>query len=665
MHTEKIKRQALKTQFKSLKNVNYSILIETTSKMATYNILIKSFLQNLQKTQSDSQIQIITFNKEVVNIFEFGEQPIFFKERLKEIKFSKLSSEANLGLALQECYENIEKYRPNDSFSHIIIFSSGLSSDNSSDSLIELMSLDDSKIYGFAGCGEEGSYDLQLLLPNIKVMPISRNLSQDIKLLISNGSINGGSSLNCPVLIEVYPHKNETQSIKDDLYLDVILKPDGNTSIIPAGSKVKFISNIYYSGYTIQVKNDILFGNPYEETIKLEYKKGQIENIPFENFPSQIEFIIELLNDIENTHRGFVSPNISYFLGDLKSNCRISIGVEGSIGTGKSTCLNGFVNLFNPFSQFIDYFHANSSPNNIVTRTVNSLSLKEILSSNQDFHPVQESFKDIDISWTDTWGFIESSYRLKHKAEGRVHHGTPIDDFRIQKQNDKYCIDCFIFVVSIKELATSVNRIEKKIQEVINIGLTPMLAITFVDSMTKDQYQELMKRGLEQLSVHKCNTFIINNYTEKDNSKDISKDIQYLRLLTKAVRICKTKHQRDQINKIKSQQSLFESPVKKNTKSFIKPSNSPLKTIYVSIDIVQEIDSELTLTTYDIEATLENSVSELKNIIINESGSGFNIADWNLKMENGSIIYDSNKLFSICEINNDSLKLILKKKEKI
>ncbi|KAN0038914.1 hypothetical protein ACTA71_001106 [Dictyostelium dimigraforme] len=40
-----------------------------------------------------------------------------------------------------------------------------------------------------------------------------------------------------------------------------------------------------------------------------------------------------------------------------------------------------------------------------------------------------------------------------------------------------------------------------------------------------------------QLSVQESNTFIINNYTEKESHRDFSKDIQYLRILTKAVQL--------------------------------------------------------------------------------------------------------------------------------
>ncbi|EAL69797.1 hypothetical protein DDB_G0275033 [Dictyostelium discoideum AX4] len=686
-----IQRQALKTEIKSLQNVEsdklyFSILVENTLNMALYNVSIKTFIQNLQKTQKESEIQIITYNEEVLQIFEFDQQPILLRDSIKEIKFSKTSNQANFGLALQECYKNIESFRSDTSISNIIIFSSGISSDDSSDGLVEIMSLENNFIYGIAGCGEEGVKNLQTLLPDIVVIPFSKNPSKDISNLLKSSDLNSeqGSSINCPINIEVFPHSNETQSIKDDLYLDIVLKPDGNTSCIPSGSKIKFLPSKYYSGYTIQIKNDILFGHPYEETIRLDYKKGQIEKSQYQNFPSHIEFNIELFNDKENIIEGFIWLNICYFLGDLKSKYRVSIGVEGGIGNGKSTCLNGFVNLFNPTFDFVEYFIANRSNGDHVTRSVDCTSLKEILQSKYDIHPVQESFKDIDIVWTDTWGFVDTDVELKHKAEGRIHHGTSKNDCLIQLPNEEYRIDCFIFVVSIRNFndATAMSKIEKKIQEVIKVGITPLMAITFVDSLTKNVFQELLNK-VNELSIQKSNTFIINNYTENETTKDISKDIQYLRLLTKAVQLCKIKNEKDLITQSKNQNQNL-APSKSNETSFLQSTInniiSPIKhtttkqpifsiepkTITVTIDIIQDINSEKFLQTFEIEAILDHTFLELKDILRNEIDPNINISDWNLTKENGTILLDSSKLSSICKnLTIDSIKLVLKKKEKL
>ncbi|KAN0035074.1 hypothetical protein ACTA71_004329 [Dictyostelium dimigraforme] len=232
------------------------------------------------------------------------------------------------------------------------------------------------------------------------------------------------------------------------------------------------------------------------------YQQGQIETTLCENFPSCDEF----RNGNENVIEGHVWLNISYFLGDLKSKYGVSVGVGSGVGIGKSSCLNGFVNLFNPTYELVEYFVANRSPNSLVTTSVNNISLKEILKSeNQDIRPFQESFQDIDIVWTDTWGFIDTYVSLKYKTEGRVHHGTLKDDCIIQQPNEKYRIDCLFF----------------------------------------------------------------NNYTEKE----ISKDIQYLRLLTKTIQLCKIKKEKDLISQSKFQ-SL--SNTNSNSNNTPKPNQSSI-----------------------------------------------------------------------------------------
>ncbi|KAK5576023.1 hypothetical protein RB653_007161 [Dictyostelium firmibasis] len=690
----KIQRQALKTEIKTCSSpisniIYYSILIETSSTMSPYNLIIKTFVTQLQKTNKSNQIQIITYDDNVNTIFEFESNPNIFKESLKEIKFSKDNQETKLGEALKICCSNIEADWSTDIISKIIIFSSGESTDESGDELVDILSLDNIEIFGLAGGinVEESVKYLQLLLPDQKVIPLSKNLSQDFKKLIGSGYNNNTIGddakilpTNCPINIEVYPHSNETSSIKNNLLLDVVIKPDGNASLIPAGTKVTFCSSKYYSGYTINLKDDLVFGEPYEETIILEFKKGQIEN-----FPSKINFTIQIANDKDNLHEGHVALNISYFLGELKSKFRCCIGVEGGIGNGKSTLLNGFVNLFNPTNELEEYFITNRSIGTHVTTSFSNTSLKEILSSKQDIHPLQQSFHDFDIAWCDSWGFTDSDISLKYKADGTLYHGVSKDKCIIQQPLDCYRINCFIFVVSIINFAeiNALTKIEKKIMEVIDLGITPLLAITFVDTITINHYQDIMRAKPFNLSVQDSNIFIINNYTEKETHRDITKDVQYLRLLTKAVQLCKIGKEKELMDKLKSLSinnvdSFSKTPIKNQSildgeSSFTNSiSASPAQAqksphrINVIIDVVPD-SKETVFTSFEIEASLDETISELKFRLINEIGSNMNADDWRITKETGTVLLESPKLSSVFKSYEhlDSLKLILKKKVRL
>ncbi|KAN0043301.1 hypothetical protein ACTA71_010946 [Dictyostelium dimigraforme] len=705
-------RQALKTEIKTCTDsdsgvVYYSILVETSSRMSPYNTIIKTFITQLQKTTRDCQIQIITFGHSVNTIFQFENNSIYLKNSLKEIKFSKDNKEANLGEALGKCYSNIYTCWTSDIVSKIIIFSS-----------------DNNTIFGLA-CGtnlQEVVKDLQLLLPDQKVIQLGKNPTQQIKSLFINkrggngGGSGGGIGINsandilttgCPINIEVYPHRNETRPIKDDLLLDVIIKLDDNTTLIPSNTKVKFRSNKYYSAYTIQLKEDLIFRKPYEETIKLDFKKGQSETKLFENFPSKIQFTIEIANEIRddddddnnnnnnnnnnNIYQGHVYLNISYFLGELKSKYSFNIGVEGEIGNGKSTLLNGLVNLFNPKNELEEYFMiVNHSIDSHVTTSFNNTSLKEILASKQEIYPIQQSFQDIDIAWSDSWGFMDGDLPLKHKAKGRIHHGISRDQCTIQQPLEHYCIDCFIFV---------------KIKEAIAIGITPLLAITFVDTLTKNQYQEIIKSKINDLSIQECNTFIICNYTEKETLKDITKDIQLLRLLTKAVQLSITKKEKDIINNNKnllinnsqhilvknqsslsssSSSSLFDESLSSTFSTLFRPSQSKIspmagslqstrqtqqqqeeisfQQINVLIDVVSDAQGTI-LTSFEFETSLDEKIIELKNRLIHEIDPNLNANDWSIAKETGTILFESAKLSSIFKSEDvNSIKLVLKKK---
>ncbi|KAM9960822.1 hypothetical protein ACTFIW_009974 [Dictyostelium discoideum] len=535
--------------------VYYSILVETSLRMSAYNAIIKTFIIQLQKINRDCKLQIITFDEIVDTVFKFETDPILLIECLKEIVFFR-NEKSNFGHALYQCYKNIEPCRQSKNISKIIIFSSGKSTDESEDELVDILSLDNNTIFGFA-CGtnsDEVVKDLQSLLPYQDILPLNKSPSKDdLKSLMSriNDGINFSSSTKCPVNIEVYPHSTETRSIKEDILLDVIIEPikvGAGEVVIPPGTKIQFLSNSYCSSCTIILANELKVGQKYNEMVTLQRKKFDESNqlVSTPDFPSKIYFTIEFKNENKkvNIHEGFITLNISYFLGELKSKKRCCIGVEGSTGDGKSALLNGFANLFNPTNELEEYFISDPSDSKIATTIYKNTSLKEILSSKKHLHPVQESFHDIDIAWSDNWGFIYSDVPLECKAEGRIHNGISMKDCNdgcsIKESLDKFRVNCFIFVMSCRGFGNPdvMERYERKMREVIDLGITPLLAITFVNLLTKNQYKESIKY-LNRLPVEKCNTFIINNYHQNQTRKDTLKDIQYLKLLTRAVELCK------------------------------------------------------------------------------------------------------------------------------
>ncbi|KAM9961872.1 hypothetical protein ACTFIR_004736 [Dictyostelium discoideum] len=525
--------------------VYYSILIETSSRMSAYNAIIKTFIIQLQKINRDCKLQIITFDDIVNTVFEFKTDPILLIECLKEIEFLRDEEESNFGNALYQCYKNIESCGPRDNISKIIIFSSGKSTDESGDELFDILSLDNNTIFGFA-CGansDEVVKDLQSLLPYQDILPLNKSPSKDdLKSLMSriNDGINFSSSTKCPVNIEVYPHSTETRSIKEDILLDVIIEPikvGAGEVVIPPGTNIQFLSNSYCSSCTIILENELIVGQKYKEMVTLQRKKFDESNqlVSTPDFPSKIYFTIEFKNENKkvNIHEGFITLNISYLLGELKSKKRCCIGVEGSIGEGKSALLNGFANLFNPTNELEEYFISDPSDSKIATTIYKNTSLKEILLSKKHLHPVQESFHDIDIGWSDNWGFIDSDVPLECKAEGRIHNGISMKDCNDGFQLKNHWISFVGF-----EKVLGMERCERKMREVIDLGITPLLAITFVDCLSKNQYKYLFK-NLNRLPVEKCNTFIINNYHQNQTRKGTLKDIQYLKLLTRAVELCK------------------------------------------------------------------------------------------------------------------------------
>ncbi|KAM9959582.1 hypothetical protein ACTFIR_000663 [Dictyostelium discoideum] len=705
---EKTNRNALKTEIKINNNkINFfSILIETSSQMSIFNVIIKYFITQLEKFNIGCKIQIITYGDSVETILEFESEKKKMKESLKDIKFSKTNNEAKLGEAMELCFEGILEsgWEPSDFNSKILIFSSGKSTDDSINGFLDNLSLDNVEIYGLAcNCSLVTNpnvviNNLQSILPDQKIIQLEKNFNQDMKLLINGGSISGGSIdpyLNFPFNIEVYTTSNETKSIYDDLLLDVKIKPDNGQFSIPSGTIIKFLSNKYYSSYTIQLKRDLDIGESYEETIKLEFKKGQLEKYQFENFPSKISFTIQVAGN-ERVFEGFVYLNISYFLGDLKSNemctniCNIS--VEGDVGSGKSSLLNGFVNLFNPDNQLEDYFMVNRSMDTKITTSINNISLKDLLSSKDNLCPIQKSLNNINVSWSDSWGLDATDVKLKMKADGKIHHGTKFNDCIILPPDQRYSINCFIFVVSIRNFIgfLRIREIDEKIKEVVSLGITPLLCITFTDVFSNRKVKEIVRNSGNYLSVKESDTFIIKNYKENETFKDISKDMQYLRLLTRAFQLSKLKNEIDLINKSKCSSNLSINNNNNNncllinsqltSSSSPSPSSSPSSSkqidsnslssamsgevVNVIIDLISEKGDDIVFT-YEFECFQNDLILEIKSKLLNEINPKIDINEWNVTKETGTIILGSTKLSTVIKYSKkevDNIKLILKKK---
>ncbi|EAL66308.1 hypothetical protein DDB_G0282205 [Dictyostelium discoideum AX4] len=127
------------------------------------------------------------------------------------------------------------------------------------------------------------------------------------------------------------------------------------------------------------------------------------------------------------------------------------------------------------------------------------------------------------------------------KADGKIHHGTKFNDCIILPPDQRYSINCFIFIVSIRDFLAfpRIQFIDNKIKEVLSLGITPLLCITFTDAFSNRKVKEIIRNSGNHLSFNERDTFIIKNYKENEIFKDISKEIQYLRLLTRAFQLSK------------------------------------------------------------------------------------------------------------------------------
>ncbi|KAN0022118.1 hypothetical protein ACTFIU_004286 [Dictyostelium citrinum] len=368
---------------------------------------------------------------------------------------------------------------------------------------------------------------------------------------------------NLPIRVEAFLISSQTLSpLEDDLEIMVIVSPKDIQNNVPKGTKIMF-SNKFYGSQSIEIPNTLsLHSSSFMSSATTTIAAPQLQPITTTQYKQLITFNqfqrnlacsfqpmlnikIQFPSDIGVSYFSYMYPNISWYLGDLKPIKRLTIGLEGCSSSGKTSLIMGLINLFNLSSTIQQNFseeHGGSTY--FQTNRITYRSIKSIIDSNYSNDPFSNSFlSGFDISFLDTWGLCDNDIELKYKVQGRVYNNLAINE----KSNigsvskPEFSVNLFLFVVSIKSFKCieTMRKMEKRMNESISLGITPILAITFSDQVSTPEYTSLISSY--NLPVQPSNIFKIINYNDLEIRKDLEKDLLYFRLINRMLQICKWK----------------------------------------------------------------------------------------------------------------------------
>ncbi|KYQ91630.1 hypothetical protein DLAC_07402 [Tieghemostelium lacteum] len=470
-------------------------------------------------------------------VLKFDDSQDSFDDAIRTKIKKSTSNKCEMERICEEMAQELELKKKRDdsanSLSILLIIGNGVIEDDPCDGIFGLIG-NNGKAYGlvYNKPDDETLENLENLIPTSPIYDMTKSenvleFTESIQSLSKTDGIN--------IAVEFRHHEQKIQSMRDDLYLDVEVKSTNNYEKVKAGTKIEILKTGCYGCYTSFIKEDVEPGSSYTETFKLVSVKTSVAN----DIPNRLKFRIETGG---KTYVGYVKLNIAYFIKDLVSTHEIKINVVGDIGNGKSTILNGFYNLFSPFSELLSPFIA-SNGHGHCTSKVEFQSIQAMVNRSLGKHPLFDSMKDIKMVLCDKWGMTDIDGPLKNLYEGKIYHGTTKDNNIIQAPNKQFAVNMFIFVVSIKtfQVAEKIKKINDKIQEVIQFGVMPLVAITFTDDYKTQPEMIRQLRSSNPLALPDNHIFTVQNYTQFDTYKSIEKDLSLYKILKSAVSLTNTR----------------------------------------------------------------------------------------------------------------------------
>jgi len=305
-------------------------------------------------------------------------------------------------------------------------------------------------------------------------------------------------------------------------------------------TKVRFLPNNFFYGQAFTIDEDIRKGTKAIYPIVLEIKP-LAKHIG--DFPATMIFEAIIPHSPRGKYRGNVSRLLAWLAEDFISedpqirDFPVNILIWGGMGDGKSSFINGIINLFRGKQNVHKELVTFRSDQHVTTQ----YSCNDIALQLDDSVPVEKLVRErLKLRLWDPWGVSEVNYKrlsVVSFVEGRLRADSDMNDNECNSDViDENKIHAVIVIIPIGTAQddSKLKLLEKHIRQILDKKIRPIIVINYIKTVkNEEELMENKNKILDASHLDSNDIFLHDNYVD-ENYRQMSTDLKYREILLKA-----------------------------------------------------------------------------------------------------------------------------------
>lgn len=327
------------------------------------------------------------------------------------------------------------------------------------------------------------------------------------------------------------------QKSRSDLTIKVLCQPDDPLTVLPVGTKIKFLANEFFFGASGELDTPATLERPFELAITLKIKPNAIL---FGEFPEKIWYEATIPAAPRGRYKGYVDMVLGWMAGDFiydKDPERdINVLLWGPMGSGKTSVINGIITVFSPKMEVLNPLTAARKEDH-VTRSYSANAITDWI--DDDTLLGKLLFDNLKLRFWDPWGLTVGNFKtlsLLHFLEGRVRPGAEMNDRPCHDSvEERNIIDAVILLIPIgtSQDPQLLDTLAKNIETILDCKMSPIIVINFINDLKSEEEISKAYEIIYQAShLTKKDIFMLDNYVD-EKYRNMEKDLLYWSVLKK------------------------------------------------------------------------------------------------------------------------------------
>lgn len=251
-------------------------------------------------------------------------------------------------------------------------------------------------------------------------------------------------------------------------------------------------------------------------------------------------------------YKGSLNMRLAWLTKDFLGTPEYNILINGSMGSGKTSLLNGLANLFG-IEEKLQKYHLAFKDDGHVTTKYTCFPMAHHIDENTDFGYFVS--KNLRFRFWDSWGINGHNYdaltfvpflrgtipdgmEMPPDIEGRP---TPVPQGMIRDVDPLAVIHAVLFVMPIGTALEQekLDIMRNHIKMILRRGIRPLIVVTFAGTIASEkELEESYQRIVNATGLEVTDVVLIDNYTS-ELLRNMQKDLKYWEILAKILDECK------------------------------------------------------------------------------------------------------------------------------